>query len=71
MTAEIIMLKDYRKAKLPAPRPVILPNMAGFDSHEAFHFTSPTRPDQPPDHFSDAELCELHDWIFGKVMGEP
>lgn len=80
MTAEIIMLKDYCKAK-PAPvaaRPLILPHGFTLDgstlahvNDEPFHFTSPVRPDQPITEFTDEELCELSDYIFGKVMGEP
>ena len=99
MTAEIIMLKDYRKRKaitaaaiaaemaeealLPG-RPVVLPtgvalkearvthDLGAFfraaDKDTPFAFTSPRRPSYTAerlDSFTDAELCELKDFLFG------
>ena len=122
MTAEIIMLKDYRKyagPRLAKARPLVLPDMRGMakgfiKDHEAlmakeeqvdrdleayfrkrctlepgphdqvmtqfdldaigltndkpFEFTSPRRPSyvkERLDSFTDAELCELKDFLFG------
>jgi hypothetical protein len=98
MTAEIIMLKDYRKRKaitaaaiaaemaeealLPARTVVIPPltwaakearithDLGAFfrAADEPFAFTSPRRPSYTKerlDSFTDAELCELTDFLLG------
>ena len=64
MSAEIIMLKDYRKAKEPAKPTVFAIGDGLFTYDKPFEFTSPVRTGERT--FTDAELCELHDWIFGK-----
>lgn len=75
MTAEIIMFKDYKRKRDNTAKALadelreeaLLPALVIKMPDEPFQFTSPRRPTAATlDSFTDKELCELSDWIFGK-----